>query len=251
LINVTIQYKDQFMKRRNFLIQGSLAASGLVLINSLPSFARHAIVEGSLAQNNLYQLFKNPEINYRPYVRWWWNGNKIEKNELARELKVLKDAGIGGVEINPISFPSRTDDMGINSVEWLSDEWIELLRSTLVEAKKLEMTCDLLVGSGFPFGAEYLEGEERSQIVVIGVKKFQGPLKEEISLFDLFKAADPAITNPYSGRTLEMLSVKLVPDPLSRMDEIIDLSGQIKSGTIKFSIPKGNYAIYGLVKVQY
>lgn len=238
------------MKRRNFLIQGSLATSGLVLINSLPSFARHAIVEGSLAQNNLYQLFKNPEINYRPYVRWWWNGNKIEKTELARELKVLKDAGIGGVEINPISFPSRTDDMGIDSVEWLSDEWIELLRSTLVEAKRLEMTCDLLVGSGFPFGAEYLEGGERSQIVVIGVKKLVGPLKSEVSLFDLYKAADPAITNPYSGRTMEMLSVKLVPDPLNRMEEIIDLSDQIKNGTIEFSIPRGKFALYGLVKVE-
>jgi hypothetical protein len=58
-------------------------------------------------------LFKNPPMTSRPFVRWWWNGDKIEKPELARELRLLKDAGIGGVEINPIAFPDKTADMGI------------------------------------------------------------------------------------------------------------------------------------------
>lgn len=239
------------MKRRNFLIQGSLAATGMVFMNALPSFAREILEDGSLSHaNELYDLFKNPDQKYRPFVRWWWNGNKIEKAELARELRILKDAGIGGVEINPISFPSRTDDMGKASIEWLSDEWIDLLKFTMDEAKSLGMTCDLLVGTGFPNGGEFLEGEERSQIAVIAVKKLEGPLETELSLFDLYKEADPAVTNPYSGRTMEMLEVKLVPDPLDRMDQVIDLSDQIKNGMIKVKIPKGKFAIYGLVKVS-
>ncbi|MCH5716371.1 glycosyl hydrolase [Niabella hibiscisoli] len=73
---------------------------------------------------------------YRPFVRWWWNGDKVEKDELLRELKLLKDAGIGGVEINPIKFPQRTDDMGIKSLMWLSKEWTDALDYTLTEAKK-------------------------------------------------------------------------------------------------------------------
>jgi hypothetical protein len=239
------------MKRRNFLIQGSLAASGLVFMNAIPSFARSVLEKGTLLQNNdLYDLFKNPELSYRPFVRWWWNGNKIEKAELARELRILKDAGIGGVEINPISFPSRTDDMGKPSIEWLSEQWIDLLKFTLEEAKSLGMTCDLLVGTGFPSGGAFLEDEERSQIVVIAVKKMEGPLETELSLFDLCKEADPAITNPYSGRKMEVLEVKMVPDPLSRMEEVTDLSGQIKSGSIKVSVPKGKHAVYALVKVE-
>jgi hypothetical protein len=239
------------MKRRNFLIQGSLAASGLVFMNALPSFAKSTIADGTLAPaSELYDLFKNPDQQYRPFVRWWWNGNKIEKSELARELRILKEAGIGGVEINPISFPSRTDDMGKASIEWLSDEWIDLLKFTLDEAKSLNMTCDLLVGTGFPCGGEFLEGDERSQIAVIAVKKFEGPLETEISLFDLYKEADPAVTNPYSGRTMEMLEVKLVPDPMDSMDQVVNLSDQIKNGVIKVKIPKGKYAVYGLVKIN-
>ena len=63
------------------------------------------------------------------------------------------------------------------------------------------MTCDLIVGSGWPFGAEWLEGDERSQVVVIGTKKLEGPLDYEVSLFELFKEADPAISSPFAGRT--------------------------------------------------
>ncbi|PIF46693.1 glycosyl hydrolase family 2 [Chryseobacterium sp. 52] len=239
------------MKRRDFLKQSSLAASGLALANILPSYTYAGLIDESLPQyKSLFKIFTNPENQYRPFVRWWWNGNKIEKKELARELRILKEAGIGGVEINPISFPLRTDDMGRRSVEWLSDEWIELLRFTLEEARSLGITCDLLVGTGFPVGGDFLEGTERSQIVVSAVKKLKGPLETEFSLFDLYKEADPAITNPYSGRTLEMLEVKLVPDPLNHMDEVINLSDQIKNGRIKVSVPKGEYAVYALVKAE-
>ncbi|WP_345992665.1 glycosyl hydrolase [Chryseobacterium sp. Chry.R1] len=239
------------MERREFLKQCSVAASGLVLANILPSYASAMLREEHLRSGkSLFEVFSNPENRYRPFVRWWWNGNKIERSELARELRILKDAGIGGVEINPISFPSRTDDMGKQSIDWLSDEWIDLLKFTLEEAKSLEMTCDILVGTGFPMGGDFLEKEECSQIVVIAVKKLKGPLTTEFSLFDLYKEADPAITSPYSGRTMEMLDVKLVPDPLNTIDEVIDLSNQIKSGMIKVSIPKGDYAVYGLVKIE-
>lgn len=185
------------MERRDFLIRGYLTASGLVVLNSIPSFARTSFDEEVKQKaDSLYQLFNEPQAQYRPYVRWWWNGDKIQKEELARELRILKAAGISGVEIITISFPKSTDDMGIKTVESLSDEWIELLKFTLGEAKSFGMFCDLLVGTGFPCGAEFLEGEERSQIEAIGVKKLQGPLDTEISVFDLCKEADPAITNP-------------------------------------------------------
>ena len=87
--------------------------------------------------------------------------------ELQSKLHLLKEAGVGGVEINPISFPRTGDDMGKKSLTWLSDEWIDMLQVTFAEAKKLDMTCDLIVGSGWPFGAETLKDDERAQVVII------------------------------------------------------------------------------------
>jgi alpha-L-rhamnosidase len=235
------------MKRRSFLQKTTILSTASLLMLNNNSFSK------SVA-NTFMQLvdddFKNPSAKYRPFVRWWWNGNKIEKTELARELRLLKDAGIGGVEINPISFPSDTDDMGIPSIEWLSDEWIDLLKFTLDEAKKLDLTCDLLAGTGFPFGAEFLEGDERAQVVITAVKKLKGPLKTEISLFDLFKEADPATLSPYTGRKLEMLAINIVPDPLNSFDQVENITNNIIDGVVKVELPKGKFAIYALVKID-
>ncbi|MFC5282944.1 glycosyl hydrolase [Pedobacter alpinus] len=239
------------MKRKTFLQQSAIfSAASLLMLNGNVFSKTVANTLMEVSENDLYQLFKNPASNYRPFVRWWWNGNKVEKTELARELKILKDAGIGGVEINPISFPSNTDDMGIPSVEWLSDEWVDLLKFTLDEAKKLNMTCDLIAGTGFPFGAEFLEGEERAQVVVTAVKKLEGPIKTEISVFDIFKEADPATLSPYSGRKMELLELKLVTDPLISMDQIINIKNQVINDVLKIDLPKGKFAVYALVKID-
>ena len=127
-------------------------------------------------RDQLYPIFRDPPDPYKPFVRWWWNGDRVQKDELARELRVLAKAGIGGVEINPIRFPARTADMGIPAVNWLSPEWLELVGFATDEARSLGMQADLIVGSGWPYGSEDLPPEERSQVMVIATKKLEGPL---------------------------------------------------------------------------
>ena len=232
------------MKRRTFLLQGSLITTGYTFRKLIPSISTDEPIAG------LYQLFKNPPSIYKPFVRWWWNGDKIQADEITRELHLLKQAGIGGVEINPIKFPERTNDLGKPALRWLSAEWIELLQFTFSQAKSLDIVCDLIVGSGWPFGAEYLEGEERSQVVVIGTKKLEGPLDYEVSFFELFKEADPAISAPFAGRRMEMMAIKLVPTILNNIEEVKDLSDQIPNGYVQCKIPDGKYVLYALVKIN-
>jgi len=184
------------MERRTFLSRSALFSTGFLVAGGVPVFSASALsARKQEPARDLYELFKNPGLNYHPFVRWWWNGNKVEAAELIRELRLLKEAGIGGVEINPIEFPTRSggDDLGKPSLKLLSDEWIEMLKVVFTEAKSLGMTCDLIVGSGWPFGAEYLEGEERSQIVVVAVKKLTGPLDNKISKFKIFKETNNAV----------------------------------------------------------
>jgi hypothetical protein len=241
------------MDRRYFISKSALVTAGTYLAGTVTLLPRSFIYKGNETKaGDLYELFRNPSLNYHPYVRWWWNGDKVEAKELIRELRLLKAAGIGGVEINPIEFPSRSegDDLGKPSLRWLSDEWIDMLKVVFYEAKSLGLTCDLIVGSGWPFGAEDLKPEDRSQIVVIAVKKLTGPLEYEVSEFDLFKEADPAVSSPFPGRTMKLLSLKLVPDPLSSEDQIADLSGKIENETIKISVPEGKHALYALVKIS-
>ncbi len=240
------------MNRRDFLIRGTMATAGCMAVSSSSVLAAQAAKSGDLKlDNDLYAQFQNPDSRYKPYVRWWWNGDKVEAGELVRELRVLKEAGIGGVEINPVEFPAAESDMGIRSLEWLSDEWIDMLQVTFDEAKKLGIVCDLIVGSGWPFGAEYLKGDERGQIMIIGARKLTGPIDSlEVSKFALLKEADPKISNAYPGRTLHLISLKLVPDPINGTDQIVDLSDKIGQDVVTIDIPEGKHVLYALVRID-
>ena len=248
------------MDRRTFLIRSAMLAAGGLAVTMLPGVAEAAEMaeaaakaagDGSLRFDaELYHRFANPDSVYRPFVRWWWNGDKVEPEELRRELRVMKAAGIGGVEINPIGIAEEDNDMGKRSLTWLSDEWIEALKATFDEAKKLDMTCDLIVGSGWPFGGEFLKGDERAQVVLIDAQKLEGPTTFEISRFAIFSTVDPGVTVPFPGRTFELLALKLVPDPMDGLEGVIDLSDQLGNEVISVNVPDGKYVFYALVKVN-
>jgi hypothetical protein len=160
------------MNRRSFLTKSGVFTAGYYAAGKFSVFPFAPFQSAKqLKDFDLYELFRNPDLSYHPYVRWWWNGDKVEEQELVRELRLLKNAGIGGVEINPIEFPARFegDDLEKPSLRWLSDEWIDMLKIVFDEAKSPGMTCDLIVGSGWPFGAEYLEGEVRA----FGIRNFK------------------------------------------------------------------------------
>ena len=95
------------MDRRTFLIRCAALSAGGVLAATLPSWAQRALEEKTLRfDSDLYRRFTDPASTDRPFVRWWWNGDRVKADELVRELRLLHAAGVGGVEINPVKFPS-------------------------------------------------------------------------------------------------------------------------------------------------
>ena len=196
----------------------------------------------------LYAEFRQPASEYHPFVRWWWNGDKVEADELVRELRLLKDAGIGGVEINPIAFPTYCDSLGKASLPWLSPEWIDMLKVCFDEADSLDMTCDLLVGSGWPFGAEFLEENERAQIVVNYAEPVTGPTTLTVLPDSLCAKAMPKVSSPYKGNTKELMTLKLYPNPASSVEDGIDVLQTDSIFTI--DIPQGEYTLAALVKIN-
>ncbi|HZK65849.1 MAG TPA: glycosyl hydrolase, partial [Puia sp.] len=163
------------MKRRKFLKLASLTTAALplgalakrtALLNGAPAF-----LEG---QDTLFEIFRSPQNKYRPFVRWWWNGDRVTKEEVLRELDVMQKAGIGGVEINPIKWNEQDDAVGIKELTWGSDEWLEVVETAVKGAKERGMTCDMIVGSGWPYGGEFVPLAEQSQIMLLGTKNLEG-----------------------------------------------------------------------------
>jgi len=196
----------------------------------------------------LYAEFQQPASAYRPFVRWWWNGDKVEADELVRELRLLKEAGIGGVEINPIAFPTYCDSLGKASLQWLSPKWIDMLKVCFDEADSLDMTCDLLVGSGWPFGAEFLKEDERAQIVVNYAETVTGPKTLTIIRDSICEKAMPKVSSPYKGNTKELMLLRLYPNPATHVNDGISVLST--DSVFNIDIPEGQYTLAALVKIN-
>ncbi|MBS1664909.1 MAG: hypothetical protein JST68_27930 [Bacteroidetes bacterium] len=234
------------MFRRDFIRLASLAGGVFALPDNLRSF-----VTTNDNSDKLYEIFSNPSAEYRPFVRWWWNGDRLQSAELLRELDVLKAAGIGGVEINPIKFPSSADPMNIPSLTYLSDEWIDMLKIALNGAKERGIICDMIVGSGWPYGGEFLTRDDQCQMVALGTRNLEGGAKVQLSEKELVDSVHPAFVSAWSDPLKELIAAYLVPAEMKDITQSkeIHLAPSQERETITIDVPAGPHVLYYLIKI--
>lgn len=219
--------------RRNFIRTVSCTTFGMLNFPVLWGSNNIIIPKKKGEGETLFSLFQNPPIASRPFVRWWWNGDRIEKKEIIRQLDILKDAGIGGVEINPIMFPGE-DDMGIKALQWLSREWVEMVYFAVAEVHKRGMVCDIIVGSGWPFGGEFLTKEEQTQYLSVNVKHYKlvGPGTIRFSKQDLLGGIDKP-----DMEFKELYSVRMVPSFMEKFEEGVELIDKFEEDILNVKVP--------------
>ena len=225
--------------------------SGMVLTVGLPALRPYALFGNNATgevSDPLFTTFQNPPVTAKPFVRWWWNGDKVTAHEILRELDVMNDAGIGGVEINPIAFPGG-DDLGIPSLEWLSPEWIEMVKVALKGAEERGMICDVIVGSGWPFGAEFLQGDEQSQLITLTCRKVKGPGPVTVGVAELLKEASPEGMSMYKGATSDIHSICLAPVKMDTFTPPAWLPFDKSKDTISVNVPDGEHVLYAMITV--
>jgi hypothetical protein len=85
----------------------------------------------------------------KPWTRWWWPGNAVDKENLTKQLEQIAAAGFGGVEVTPIYGIQGAD---AREIEFLSPRYMEMLAHAAGEAKRLGLQLDMATGTGWPFG---------------------------------------------------------------------------------------------------
>ena len=194
----------------------------------------------------LYQIFKNPSAKAKPFVRWWWNGNQINEKELLRELDLLKDAGFGGVEINPIEMPPDAVKLDSKPLRWLSPEWNNLLKIACEGAQKRVMIADLIVGSGWPFGGKFLKPDEIIQRVTINSLDIKGPLSFRKKISDLIERIGEGYRKDEfkNASSNDLFFIRLVPENIKSITECLDLKNNIDhNGYLSFQVASSKYKL--------
>src|SRR5438105_13019346 len=112
-----------------------IAAVGLILVALGPARAQ-SITE-------LQRGFERPPDDAKIMMRWWWFGPAVTKPELEREMRLMKEGGIGGFEVQPV-YPLWPDDptRGIKNLPFLSDDFIDALRFVSVKSRELGLPMD-------------------------------------------------------------------------------------------------------------
>ncbi|MFO7958843.1 MAG: glycosyl hydrolase [Candidatus Brocadiia bacterium] len=92
---------------------------------------------------DLRDVFAEPGAEYRGKPFWAWNG-KLEADELQRQVRVMHRMGLGGFFMH-----SR---VGL-ATPYLSDEWFDMVRACVEQARELDMEAWLYDEDRWPSGA--------------------------------------------------------------------------------------------------
>jgi len=130
----------------------------------LLAFFAQALLTSTLwgaGREELERSFDRPPDDARIMMRWWWFGPAVTRPQLAREMQLMKEGGVGGFEVQPV-YPLALDDpaSGIKNLQFLSPEFLDALTFTGARAKELGLRFDLTLGSGWPYGGPAFPIEE-------------------------------------------------------------------------------------------
>jgi hypothetical protein len=169
---------------------------------------------GSQSIEALQKLFENPPDDSRIMMRWWWFGPSVTNAQLEREMRLMREGGIGGFEVQPV-YPLALDNeaAGIKTQPFLSEGFLDSLRFTAAKARELGMRFDLTIGSGWPYGGPFVPvGEASGRLRVERVKVSEGARR--------VKAPDVGISEKllavFFGR---LQGQNLVPESLKEITE--------------------------------
>ncbi len=169
----------------------------------------------SLYSGSLHaQAFKWPGITNetKPWTRWWWMGSAVNQPELTTLLTEYSKAGLGGVEITPIYGVKGYENKFIN---YLSPAWMEMLKYTVEEARRLGIGVDMAQTSGWPFGGPWVKSEDAC--------KYLTYVSYNLSAGETVKGPIVFVQTPVLTGLGKMPDIKQLKDPISANSNLHDL----------------------------
>jgi hypothetical protein len=200
----------------------------------------------------------------KPWARWWWEGSAVNKQDLTWNMESYKAAGLGGLEITPIYGVKGHES---EFIDYLSPAWINMLKHSLQEGKRLDLGIDMANATGWPFGGPWVKSEDASKTLFWKNYTVKGgeSLAEAVIYIEqpLLRAEDKNLkitdlVEPISNnKNLQLLAIDQVrfekPLPLTVLmayndkGEAVNLTDKVDGkGKLNWTAPAGNWSLYAL-----
>jgi hypothetical protein len=215
--------------------------------------------------------FSNPPARAKPYVWWLWMNGNVTRQGITADLEAMSESGIGGAWIFNIG-SSHGCNTPAGPVDYMSDEWLELVKFSVSEAKRLGLQLGVENCAGWStMGGPWIKPEYASQKLVSTVIKVAGGKRVVTKLpqpetnlnhyRDIAVFAYPTIKNEKfrvhqwqpkavqrGGRQRRQPDLRPAPaDAAIALKGIVNLSKHLKKdGTLTWNAPKGGWTILRL-----
>ena len=164
----------------------------------------------------------------KPGVRWWWLGSAVDKKNLQWNLQQYASHGIGAVEITPIYGVQGNQQTASRfqwgkNIDYLSNNWMEMLRYVQNQAQLQDMEIDMATGTGWPFGGPWVPVEESACKALFVDTCFSGKQVEGLEL---------------SVAEKDRKNSKLQKVMIYHGAEAIDVTSSVTDGKLTWKLPK-------------
>ena len=200
----------------------------------------------------------------KPWTRWWWQGNAVDKTNLTAAMQHYQKAGLGGLEITPIYGVKGTED---KFIDFLSPPWMQMFEYTLAEAKRLNLGIDIATGTGWPFGGPWVDDKDASKYITYRSYTLNGGE----SLKDTIHYRQESFVRTANGKPLRvdqvlspisanknlqemaidqvrfdvMLPLKLLM-AYDETGKAIDLTGNVNNAKLNWTAPAGKWKLIAI-----
>ncbi len=181
-----------------------------------------------------------PEVttDAKPAARWWWMGSAVDAANLTHNLEAYSEAGMGTMEITPIYGVQGND---ANDIQFLSPQWMQMLRHTESEAARLGMKIDMNTGTGWPFGGPEVSIKDAACKLLIEEYTLKGGerLKTKIEVVDEKQRPHAKLSR--------LMAFRVLPDSSTPKEQkarpCFNLTSKVKDGKLNWKAPKGEWRL--------
>jgi len=117
------------------------------------------------AQSSLFENFKNPPAEAKPWTFWYWMHGAVSRDGIKADLKAMQEIGLGGAYLMPIKGVEGTTYS--KPLTQLTPEWWEMVRYSFQMADSLGLKMGMHISDGFALaGGPWIKPAESMQKVV-------------------------------------------------------------------------------------
>lgn len=208
-----------------------------------------AALTASACGQSLEQEFADPPVDARPGAFWCWLNGSMSKEQITRDLREMKDKGMGGAEIWDVSAHRDPGGFVPAGPPFLGDESLELIAHAIREGTKLDLRLGMVASSGWNAGGSWVPPQFAGKGLFWSKEAVRGPARVDLKLG--FPEC-PEAPKGEDGLPLHYKEIAVLAVPaggvLENIDQVVDLTAAMSpDGRLRWDAPPGEWSVLRFV----